>query len=60
MPFETENKASDFKFIFNYYLISVGIDAIRQNLFHFWKPFWLCGSGLINKTIGILGFGRVG
>lgn len=37
-----------------------GIDAIRQNLFHCWKPFWLCGSGLINKTIGILGFGRVG
>ncbi|XP_061197172.1 glyoxylate reductase/hydroxypyruvate reductase-like [Saccostrea echinata] len=37
-----------------------GIDAIRQNDFHCWKPFWLCGMGLINKTIGILGFGRVG
>lgn len=37
-----------------------GIEAIRQNEFYCWKPSWLCGMGLINKTIGILGFGRVG
>jgi glyoxylate/hydroxypyruvate reductase len=43
-----------------YFHFIQGIDAIRQNEFHSWKPFWLCGMGLINKTIGVLGFGRVG
>ncbi|KAL1498369.1 hypothetical protein ABEB36_009179 [Hypothenemus hampei] len=25
-----------------------------------WSPFWLCGPGLKNSTVGIVGFGRIG
>lgn len=25
-----------------------------------WKPMWICGTEIINRTLGILGFGRVG
>lgn len=25
-----------------------------------WSPFWMCGPGLKNSTIGIVGFGRIG
>lgn len=25
-----------------------------------WSPFWMCGYGLKNSTVGIVGFGRVG
>lgn len=25
-----------------------------------WEPFWMCGPGLQNSTVGIFGFGRIG
>lgn len=25
-----------------------------------WSPFWMCGPGLQNSTVGIVGFGRIG
>lgn len=25
-----------------------------------WAPFWMCGPGLGNSTVGIVGFGRIG
>ncbi|XP_074850109.1 glyoxylate reductase/hydroxypyruvate reductase-like isoform X2 [Carettochelys insculpta] len=25
-----------------------------------WKPLWMCGSGLTDSTVGILGLGRIG
>nr|XP_022900378.1 glyoxylate reductase/hydroxypyruvate reductase [Onthophagus taurus] len=25
-----------------------------------WSPFWMCGPGLSNSTVGIVGFGRIG
>lgn len=25
-----------------------------------WSPFWMCGPGLKNSTVGIVGFGRIG
>lgn len=25
-----------------------------------WSPFWMCGPGLQNSTVGIFGFGRIG
>lgn len=37
-----------------------GVDAVRKGEWSSWKPMWLCGSNMLNKTIGILGFGRVG
>lgn len=37
-----------------------GVDAVRQGQWSQWKPMWLCGSNMMSKTIGILGFGRVG
>ncbi|KAK3105019.1 hypothetical protein FSP39_015307 [Pinctada imbricata] len=37
-----------------------GVDAVRKGQWEGWKPTWLCGTSLMNKTLGILGFGRVG
>ncbi|XP_028146739.1 glyoxylate reductase/hydroxypyruvate reductase [Diabrotica virgifera virgifera] len=27
---------------------------------HAWSPFWMCGPGLKDSTVGIVGFGRIG
>ncbi|PRD27971.1 UNVERIFIED_CONTAM: Grhpr [Trichonephila clavipes] len=27
---------------------------------HSWSPMWLCGQGLKNATVGIVGVGRIG
>ena len=37
-----------------------GVDAVRTGEWSSWKPMWLCGTNMMNKTIGIFGFGRVG
>lgn len=37
-----------------------GIEAVKNGEWGEWKPMWLCGSNIMDKTIGIFGFGRVG
>lgn len=33
---------------------------VHQGTWKSWAPQWMCGPGLNNKTIGIIGFGRIG
>ncbi|XP_076086984.1 glyoxylate reductase/hydroxypyruvate reductase-like [Mytilus galloprovincialis] len=37
-----------------------GIRAVHVGEWGKWKPMWLCGVELTNKTVGILGLGRIG
>ncbi|KAL5014074.1 hypothetical protein ScPMuIL_008344 [Solemya velum] len=37
-----------------------GLEAVRAGEWGPWKPAWICGMELMNKTVGIFGFGRVG
>ncbi|EFN62833.1 Glyoxylate reductase/hydroxypyruvate reductase [Camponotus floridanus] len=34
--------------------------AIYKNEWKAWSPTWMCGTGLSGKTVGIVGFGRIG
>lgn len=36
------------------------MNAVKSGEWATWKPTWLCGTELKNKTIGILGLGRIG
>ncbi|KAF9185452.1 hypothetical protein BGZ50_003043 [Haplosporangium sp. Z 11] len=37
-----------------------GVDAVIQGKWGTWSPTWLLGSQLTNKTVGIVGLGRIG
>lgn len=37
-----------------------GVEAVKSGEWGEWKPMWLCGSNIMDKTIGIFGLGRVG
>ncbi|XP_067659405.1 glyoxylate reductase/hydroxypyruvate reductase-like [Haliotis asinina] len=37
-----------------------GIQAVKSGEWGPWKPMWLCGIEMTNKTIGIYGLGRIG
>ena len=37
-----------------------GIRAVHGGEWGKWKPMWLCGVELSNRTVGILGLGRIG
>ncbi|XP_073405765.1 glyoxylate reductase/hydroxypyruvate reductase-like [Dendrobates tinctorius] len=36
------------------------VDEARSGGWGTWKPLWMCGSGLSDRTVGILGLGRIG
>ncbi|XP_075064399.1 glyoxylate reductase/hydroxypyruvate reductase-like isoform X2 [Mixophyes fleayi] len=36
------------------------VDEARSGGWGTWKPLWMCGSGLSDSTVGILGLGRIG
>ncbi|ORE06805.1 hypothetical protein BCV72DRAFT_274307 [Rhizopus microsporus var. microsporus] len=40
--------------------IKEGIQAAEHGQWREWRPTWLCGSQLTNKTVGIVGLGRIG
>ncbi|KAJ8937616.1 hypothetical protein NQ314_011777 [Rhamnusium bicolor] len=35
-------------------------EAAKKGEWKAWSPFWMCGPGLQNSTVGIVGFGRIG
>ncbi|KAJ8935619.1 hypothetical protein NQ318_006462 [Aromia moschata] len=35
-------------------------EAAKTGEWKAWSPFWMCGPGLQNSTVGIVGFGRIG
>lgn len=35
-------------------------EAAKTGEWKAWSPFWMCGMGLQNSTVGIVGFGRIG
>lgn len=37
-----------------------GVKAVKDGKWGKWKPMWLCGMELAQKTVGILGLGRIG
>lgn len=37
-----------------------GVAAVKNGEWGKWKPMWLCGVELSQKTVGILGLGRIG
>lgn len=37
-----------------------GVQAVKDGKWGKWKPMWLCGMELAQKTVGILGLGRIG
>ncbi|CAL1536631.1 unnamed protein product [Lymnaea stagnalis] len=37
-----------------------GVTAVEKGEWGLWKPMWICGTEIVNRTLGILGFGRVG
>lgn len=34
--------------------------AAKNGGWRAWSPFWMCGPGLKNSTVGVVGFGRIG
>ncbi|KAI8984279.1 D-isomer specific 2-hydroxyacid dehydrogenase [Mycotypha africana] len=40
--------------------IKEGIRAAEEGSWTTWGPTWLCGSQITNKTLGIVGMGRIG
>ncbi|KAI8326987.1 D-isomer specific 2-hydroxyacid dehydrogenase [Blakeslea trispora] len=40
--------------------IKEGIDAAQNGGWGEWSPTWLCGSQFTNKTLGVVGLGRIG
>ncbi|KAG0750473.1 hypothetical protein G6F62_003682 [Rhizopus arrhizus] len=40
--------------------IKEAIQAAENGLWREWRPTWLCGSQFTNKTVGIVGLGRIG
>ncbi|XP_025081305.1 glyoxylate reductase/hydroxypyruvate reductase-like isoform X2 [Pomacea canaliculata] len=37
-----------------------GMDAVLKGEWGLWRPMWICGIEMVDRTIGIMGFGRVG
>ncbi|XP_076472519.1 glyoxylate reductase/hydroxypyruvate reductase-like isoform X2 [Babylonia areolata] len=37
-----------------------GMDAVVRGEWGLWKPMWICGFEMGGRTLGIVGFGRVG
>ncbi|KAH3790233.1 glyoxylate reductase/hydroxypyruvate reductase-like [Dreissena polymorpha] len=37
-----------------------GVAAVKEGKWGKWKPMWLCGIELTQRTVGILGLGRIG
>ncbi|XP_059163442.1 glyoxylate reductase/hydroxypyruvate reductase-like [Physella acuta] len=37
-----------------------GMQAVEEGKWGLWKPMWICGTEIVNRNLGILGFGRVG
>lgn len=40
--------------------VQSAINAVRNGEWGTWKPLWLCGAGLDDSTVGIVGMGRIG
>ncbi|XP_063313337.1 glyoxylate reductase/hydroxypyruvate reductase-like [Pelobates fuscus] len=36
------------------------IEEVKNGGWKTWSPMWLCGAGLSNSTVGIIGLGRIG
>ncbi|XP_076021112.1 glyoxylate reductase/hydroxypyruvate reductase [Genypterus blacodes] len=40
--------------------IPEGVEEVKNGGWSSWKPLWLCGHGLSDSTVGIIGLGRIG
>ncbi|KAG2466758.1 GRHPR reductase, partial [Polypterus senegalus] len=36
------------------------VEAVKTGEWSSWKPLWMCGYGLSNSTVGVVGLGRIG
>jgi len=36
------------------------VNAVKSGEWSTWRPLWMCGRGLANATVGIVGLGRIG
>lgn len=36
------------------------VEAVKSGEWSTWSPMWMCGKGLSNSTVGIVGLGRIG
>ena len=41
-------------------LLCLGASAVKSGQWGSWSPLWMCGPGLLNSTVGIVGLGRIG
>lgn len=41
-------------------VVLTAVNAVKSGEWSTWRPFWMCGRGLANSTVGIVGLGRIG
>ncbi|VDD79647.1 unnamed protein product, partial [Mesocestoides corti] len=41
-------------------LLTLASETVSSGKWGSWEPFWMCGKGLNNSTVGIFGLGRIG
>ena len=41
-------------------VVLTAVNAVKSGEWSTWRPLWMCGRGLTNATVGIVGLGRIG
>ena len=46
--------------VYDNYCMFSGASVVKNGQWGSWSPSWMCGAGLLNSTVGIVGLGRIG